>query len=67
MVIKSIAWNGTSSIHVRNIVNLCFDYGITWHVELVIRSGVFLPAESKPFSAALIDRSNSGRHDFGYT
>ena len=29
----------------ENIVNLCFDYGITWHVELVIRNGVFLPAE----------------------
>jgi hypothetical protein len=67
MAIKTIALNGNSSIHVRNIVNLCFDYGITLHVELVIRNGVFLPAESKPFSASLIGRSNSGQHDFGYT
>ncbi|MCF2443288.1 hypothetical protein L0657_04910 [Dyadobacter sp. CY345] len=67
MVIKTIALNGNSSIHVRNIVNLCFHCGVTRQGALAIRNGVFLPAESKPFSASLSGRSNSGQYDFGYS
>ncbi len=56
-----------STIRGRSIVNLRPDYGSTWQGELVIRNCVFVPADGKPFSAALISGSNSGEHDFGYT
>ncbi|SKC14867.1 hypothetical protein [Dyadobacter psychrophilus] len=55
------------TIRGRNIVNLRSDYGSTWQGEVVIRDCVFVPADGKPFSAALIGGSNSGQHDFGYT
>ncbi|MCF0061825.1 hypothetical protein MUK70_21530 [Dyadobacter chenwenxiniae] len=56
-----------STIRGKNIVNLRSDYGSTWQGELVIRDCVFVPADGKPVSAALIGGSNSGQHDFGYT
>ena len=56
-----------STIRGRNFVNLRPDYGSTWQGELVIRNCVFVPADGKPISAALIGGSYSGQHDFGYT
>ncbi len=56
-----------STIRGRSLVNLRSDYGSTWQGELVIRNCVFVPADGKPVSAALISGSNSGQHDFGYT
>ncbi|WP_421830994.1 hypothetical protein [Larkinella sp.] len=55
------------TIRGRSIVNLRSDYGSTWQGELVIRNCVFVPADGKPVSAALINGYNSGQHDFGYT
>lgn len=56
-----------STIRGRSIVNLRPDYGSTWQGELVIRNCVFVPADGKPVTAALISGSYSGQHDFGYT
>jgi len=56
-----------STIRGKSIVNLRSDYGSTWQGEIMIRNCVFVPADGKPFSAALIGGSNSGQHDFGYT
>jgi hypothetical protein len=56
-----------STIRGRSIVNLRSDYGSTWQGELVIRNCVFVPADGKPVSSALISGSYSGQHDFGYT
>jgi hypothetical protein len=56
-----------STIRGRTMVNLRSDYGSTWQGELVIRNCVFVPADGKPVSAALIGGSYSGQHDFGYT
>ncbi|MCF0038678.1 hypothetical protein [Dyadobacter fanqingshengii] len=56
-----------STIRGRSIVNLRSDYGSTWQGEVVIRDCVFVPADGKSISAALIGGSNSGQHDFGYT
>ncbi|NDU95973.1 hypothetical protein [Spirosoma terrae] len=56
-----------STIRGRSIVNLRPDYGSTWQGELVIRNCVFIPANGKPVTAALISGSYSGQHDFGYT
>jgi hypothetical protein len=56
-----------STIRGRSVVNLRSDYGSTWQGELVIRNCVFVPADGKPVSAALINGYNSGQHDFGYT
>ncbi len=55
-----------STIRGRSIVNLRSDYGSTWQGELVIRNCVFVPADGKPVSSALIGGSHSGQHDFGY-
>ena len=56
-----------STIRGRSIVNLRPDYGSTWQGELIIRNCVFVPADGKPVSAALVSGSYSGQHDFGYT
>lgn len=56
-----------STIRGRSIVNLRPDYGSTWQGELIIRNCVFVPADGRPTSAALISGSYSGQHDFGYT
>jgi len=55
-----------STIRGRSIVNLRSDYGSTWQGQLVIRNCVFVPANGKTTSAALISGSYSGQHDFGY-
>jgi hypothetical protein len=56
-----------TTIRGRSLVNLRSDYGSTWEGELVIRNCVFIPAGGKSISAALINGSYSGQHDFGYT
>lgn len=56
-----------STIRGRSIVNLRSDYGSTWQGELVIRNCIFVPSGGRPVSAALINGSYSGQHDFGYT
>ena len=55
-----------STIRGRSIVNLRPDYGSTWQGEVIIRNCVFVPADGKPISAALISGTYSGQHDFGY-
>jgi len=56
-----------STVRSRSFVNLRSDYGSTWQGELVIRNCVFVPAAGKPINASIINGSNSGQHDFGYT
>lgn len=56
-----------SEIRGRNLVNLRSDYGSTWEGELIISNCKFIPAAGKAISATLINGSNSGQHDFGYT
>jgi len=56
-----------STIRGRNMINLRSDYGSTWQGELIIRNCVFVPADGKPITAAIINGFNSGQHDFGYT
>lgn len=64
--------NGTftvenSEIRGRSFINLRSDYGSTWQGKLIIRDCTFVPAGGKPISSSLINGSNSGQHDFGYT
>lgn len=54
-------------IYGRSLVNLRSDYGSTWEGEFIIRNCIFVPEAGKPSSAALINGSYSGQHDFGYT
>jgi hypothetical protein len=51
----------------RSFINLRSDYGSTWQGEFVFRNCVFVPACGRRVSASLINGSNSGMHDFGYT
>jgi hypothetical protein len=56
-----------STIRGRSLINLRSDYGSTWQGVFIIRNCTFVPAGGKPISAALINGSYSGQHDFGYT
>jgi hypothetical protein len=56
-----------TTIYGRSLVNLRSDYGSTWQGEFIIRNCIFVPQAGKPVSAALINGSYSGQHDFGYT
>jgi hypothetical protein len=56
-----------STVRGKSFINLRADYGSTWQGELVIRNCIFVPSNGKPTSAALINGSYSGQHDFGYT
>ena len=56
-----------TTIRGRSLINLRSDYGSTWQGEFVIRNCIFVPADGRPTSAALISGSYSGQHDFGYT
>ena len=56
-----------TTIRGRSLVNLRSDYGSTWQGEFVIRNCIFVPAGGRKTSAALINGSYSGQHDFGYT
>jgi hypothetical protein len=50
-----------------SLINLRSDYGSTWQGDFIIRNCVFVPAGGSPVTAALINGSYSGEHDFGYT
>lgn len=56
-----------STVYGGSFINLRSDYGSTWRGEVVIRNCTFVPACGKPVSARLINGSNDGQHDFGYT
>ncbi|WP_425637607.1 alginate lyase family protein [Algoriphagus yeomjeoni] len=56
-----------SEIRGRSLINLRSDYGSTWEGKLIIRDCTFVPNGGKTYSASLINGSNSGQHDFGYT
>ncbi len=56
-----------SEIRARSLINLRSDYGSTWEGKIIIRDCRFVPAGGKPIHASLINGSNSGQHDFGYT
>lgn len=56
-----------STIRGRSLINLRSDYGSTWQGEFIIRDCIFVPAGGNTTSAALINGSYSGQHDFGYT
>ncbi len=56
-----------STINGRSLINLRSDYGSTWQGEFIIRNCIFVPAGGSSASASLINASNSGQHDFGYT
>ena len=57
----------STRIYGRSLVNLRSDYGSTWEGEFIIRNCIFVPEAGRPTSAALINGSYSGLHDFGYT
>ena len=50
-----------------SLFNLREDYGSTWEGEVIIRNCEFLPRNGVQSDAVLINGSNSGQHDFGYT
>jgi len=50
-----------------SFINLRSDYGSTWQGVVLIRNCTFVPACGRPVSASLINGSNDGQHDFGYT
>lgn len=56
-----------STIRGSSFINLRSDYGSTWQGEFIIRNCIFIPSGGKAVSASLINGSNSGLHDFGYT
>ncbi len=56
-----------SEIRGRSLINLRSDYGSTWQGEMIIRNCKFIPAGGRSLSPILINGSNSGKHDFGYT
>jgi len=56
-----------STVRGRSFINLRSDYGSTWQGEFIIRNCVFVPANGRSISAALISGFYSGQHDFGYT
>ena len=56
-----------STIRGKSLVNLRPDYGSTWEGEILVRNCIFVPRGGKPVAASLIEGSNSGQHDFGYT
>jgi hypothetical protein len=56
-----------STLYGRSLINLRSDYGSTWQGEFIIKNCVFVPAGGSPATAALINGSYSGQHDFGYT
>lgn len=56
-----------TTIRGRSLINLRSDYGSTWQGDFIIRNCIFIPANGKKASAALINGYNSGQHDFGYT
>jgi hypothetical protein len=56
-----------TTIYGRSLINLRSDYGSTWQGAFIIRNCIFVPQAGKLVSAALINGSYSGQHDFGYT
>ncbi len=56
-----------TTIRGRSLINLRSDYGSTWQGVFIFRNCTFVPSGGKPTSAALINGSYSGQHDFGYT
>lgn len=56
-----------TTINGSSLVNLRSDYGSTWQGNLVIRNCTLAPTADKITSINLINGSNSGQHDFGYT
>ena len=50
-----------------SLLNLREDYGSTWEGEVIIRNCEFLPRNGAQSDAVLINGSNSGQHNFGYT
>ena len=51
----------------NNLINLRADYGSTFNGEIIIRNCEFFPRNGRQSDAVLINGSNSGQHDFGYT
>ncbi|SDC48942.1 hypothetical protein [Niabella drilacis] len=56
-----------STINGGSLINLRSDYGSTWQGRFIIRNCIFRPQAGKPVHSVLINGSNSGQHDFGYT
>jgi len=50
-----------------SFINLRSDYGSTFDGEVIIRNCEFLPRNGVRSDVTLINGSNSGQHDFGYT
>lgn len=57
-----------TTVYSANFVNLRSDYGSTWDGDIIIRNCTFVPSGGNTFSkACVINGSNNGSHDFGYT
>jgi len=53
-----------STVQASDFIALRPDYGSTWNGDVIIRNCRFIPTSNQP---AIIDGSNDGQHDFGYT
>ena len=53
-----------STVQAPDFIALRSDYGSTWNGDIIIRNCRFIPTSS---DIDIIDGSNDGRHDFGYT
>ena len=53
-----------STVQSRAFIVLRPDYGSTWNGDIVIRNCRYIPTSRKP---AIIEATNDGKHDFGYT
>lgn len=55
-----------TTTHGHNLINLRSDYGSTWQGKFIIRNCVFIPANGRKVTPAIIGGANSGQHNFGY-
>ncbi|MFW5870260.1 MAG: hypothetical protein ACOCVL_01205, partial [Candidatus Sumerlaeota bacterium] len=56
-----------SILHGNALINFRSDYGSTWQGDLVIRDSRWIPSCGDTTWPHMINCSNDGTHDFGYT
>ncbi len=56
-----------SKVYGTNFINLRSDYGSTFNGNIIIRNCEYTPRNGATCDAIILNGSNSGQHDFGYT
>ncbi len=56
-----------STLHGGSLINFRADYGSTWDGDVVIRNSRWIPNDTGSNRLFLLNTSNDGMHDFGYT